>query len=393
MTAGRDAVTAAAITLDRVVRHGAFSNVLVRSTAVDPVDAHGRYQRIVYTALRHLPAIDARIAKASSRPLRRIDPLVLSVLRVGVTDGLYLATPDHAVVDRTVETARTLAGERTSGFTNAVLRSVLRDRTPPDDTVEGAYPSSFSSLVESALGPAESHRFLTASNRPAAIGIRDRRDPASSARYVDDIDGLDADPEGMVDVIDPASAAVVRAMGVGVGWTVLDLAAAPGGKTRAIADLVGPRGKVIASDRHIRRLRDAARRSSALRHVVWIGADAAKPPFTPGCFDGILLDAPCTGVGTMRRRPEIRFRVEPGAPARYGVLQRTLLQSAMSLAASGTRVVYSVCTVFPEETVDVVDGLGFRAPDDVVGEPWGDGTLLAPHTTGTDGMFIAVRDG
>jgi 16S rRNA (cytosine967-C5)-methyltransferase len=94
----------------------------------------------------------------------------------------------------------------------------------------------------------------------------------------------------------------------------------------------------------------------------------------------------------LRRRPEIRHRLDPSAPLAFGALQRTLLEEALGLVRPGGRLVYSVCTVLPEETTDVVAGLGGRAPSGVPGTPCGDGVLLAPHTTGTDGMYIAVFD-
>jgi 16S rRNA (cytosine967-C5)-methyltransferase len=129
-----------------------------------------------------------------------------------------------------------------------------------------------------------------------------------------------------------------------------------------------------------------------LKQVEWVLADAEHPPFGRQTFDKVLLDAPCTGLGTLRRRPEIRHRLDPEAPRAYGSLQRTLLERALDLVLPGGRLVYSVCTVFPEETTEVVAGLGGRAPSGLEGTPLGDGVLLAPHITGTDGMYISVFD-
>ena len=120
--------------------------------------------------------------------------------------------------------------------------------------------------------------------------------------------------------------------------------------------------------------------------------DAQKPPFRARTFDKVLIDAPCTGLGTLRRRPEIRHKLAPDAPQAYGALQRDMLKKALEIVRPGGRLVYSVCTVFPEETIDVVAGLGGRAPEGLVGISLGDGALLAPHITGTDAMFISVFD-
>jgi 16S rRNA (cytosine967-C5)-methyltransferase len=120
--------------------------------------------------------------------------------------------------------------------------------------------------------------------------------------------------------------------------------------------------------------------------------DAVRPPLRSGGFDRVLLDAPCSGLGTLRRRPEIRHRVTPDRINDLADLQKRMLASALGLVAPGGRLVYSVCTVVPAETVDVVKGSGAHPPEGLPGRVWGDGLLLAPHLTGTDGMFIALID-
>jgi len=390
----------AANTLDRVLREGAYSNVLVaRIHAGRRVD-RALYQRLVYEALRQLVGVDEAITGATDRKLDRIQPEVLAVLRIGTAELRYLRRAPHSAVSEAVDAVRQIGRPKASGFVNGVLRSVARtidDPVPAD--LRSGYPRWLYQRLESVFG-GDAGAFMTASNQPGDTGIRSR-DGAErgedsgipGARYMvhdDSIAGLVA--EGLIDVIDPASVAVVNALGVRPGERVADLAAAPGGKTRAIADATGPGGLVVACDIHIRRLRSAQKRSSKLDQVRWIVADAAAPPFAPETFDRVLLDAPCTGVGTLRRRPEIRHRINEDAPGRFGTLQRSMLATALELVRSGGRLVYSVCTVFPEETTQVVSGLGGRPPQGVDGIVVGDGILLAPHVTGTDGMFIAVFD-
>jgi 16S rRNA (cytosine967-C5)-methyltransferase len=169
---------------------------------------------------------------------------------------------------------------------------------------------------------------------------------------------------------------------------VADIAAAPGGKTSHLLDQTGEAGLVIAADSHRRRLADARRRVPGAH---WVVADATTLPFRAGTFDRVLLDAPCSGLGTLRRRPEIRFRVTEAEVRRLAKDQKEMLERAAELVAPGGRLVYSVCTVTPEETIEIVAGGGFEPPP-IPGELWGEGRLLAPHLTGTDGMFVAMRE-
>jgi 16S rRNA (cytosine967-C5)-methyltransferase len=146
-------------------------------------------------------------------------------------------------------------------------------------------------------------------------------------------------------------------------------------------------GQVVALDSSLKRVLRASRRAS---EAFWMVGDAVSPPFRSAIFDRVLLDAPCSGLGTLRRRPEIRHRVTPARVEELADLQKRMLAAALRLVKPDGRVVYSVCTVVPAETIDVVEGLGAFPPEDLPGRNWGDGLLLAPHLTGTDGMFIAV---
>jgi len=390
----------AAYTLDRVLRGGAYSNVLVAQIHVGHGVDRSLYQRLVYEALRQLEGIDEAITRATDRKLGRIQPEVLAVLRIGTAELRYLHRASHSAVSEAVDAVRQLGRPKASGFVNGVLRSVDRTIDEPvsaDD--RSGYPQWLYERLVSAFGD-NADAFMAASNEPGDTGIRSRdgvergkESGVPGARYIthdDSIAGLV--DGGLIDVIDPASVAVVNALSVRPGDNVADLAAAPGGKTRAIADAAGPGGFVVACDIHIRRLATARKRSSAFGQVRWVIADAAAPPLAPASFDRVLLDAPCTGMGTLRRRPEIRHRIDEDAPGRFGALQRSMLTTALDLVAPGGRLVYSVCTVLPEETTDVVSGLGGRPPHDIGGMVLGDGKLLAPHITGTDGMFITVFD-
>lgn len=379
---------AAAAAVDRIMRSGAYSNVLVRRTEVHPPRDHGYFQRLVYSTLRHLPGIDRTITDAAERPITSLEPAVLAVLRIGVADLLVLGTEPHAAVNEAVE----VGPRRAAAIVNAVLRRIASEPVTITESLEDAYPAAVIAALSSDLGPAHADAFLRAANEAAPVGLRFRPvsgvEDARYARPGEDV--ADLERHGSVDIIDPASVAVTTALAALPGERILDLAAAPGGKTRALADAVGPGGLVVGADVHARRLDRARRRSRDLGQIRWVRVDGRQPSFAEGSFDRVLLDAPCTGLGTLRRRPEIRFRFEPGAPGRYGELQGQLLDAAMSLVRPGGRLVYSVCTPFRAETVDVVAGRGFSPPDVPPAPQRGDGVLLGPDTTGTDGMFIAV---
>jgi 16S rRNA (cytosine967-C5)-methyltransferase len=121
-------------------------------------------------------------------------------------------------------------------------------------------------------------------------------------------------------------------------------------------------------------------------------ADGRRAPFGAGSFDRVLLDAPCSGLGTLRRHPEIRHRITREGVLRLAGVQKELLEAALSLAAPGGRVVYSVCTITPEETQAVVAGKGARPPEGLPGRRFGDGWLMTPDAGPLDGMFVAVID-
>ncbi|GMQ98825.1 MAG: 16S rRNA (cytosine(967)-C(5))-methyltransferase RsmB [Acidimicrobiia bacterium] len=390
----------AARTLDRVTDHGAYSNIVVANDRALGSGDHALYQRLVFEALRYLPAIDETIERAASRETDRIQPEVLAVLRIATGELRYLRRSPHSAVSEAVDAIRQLGRPKAAGFVNGVLRSVVRqlDEAVPSDSTLGMPAWLYDRLT--SIFQEKTREFVDGSNAPARTGfrsndgvIRGASSGVSGASYAtEDTDVSSLVSSGLIEVIDPASVAVVNALEVSVGDRVADLAAAPGGKTRIIADLVGETGSVVACDNHYRRLATAKRRLADSGKVDWVLADAGRPALRTRSFDRVLLDAPCTGLGTLRRRPEIRYRIGEDAPRRYGEFQRRMLQKALSLVKEGGRLVYSVCTVFPEETIDVVDGLGGYRPDDVPGLAWGDGVLLAPHITQTDGMFITTFD-
>ncbi|MGH9026377.1 MAG: 16S rRNA (cytosine(967)-C(5))-methyltransferase RsmB, partial [Acidimicrobiia bacterium] len=194
---------------------------------------------------------------------------------------------------------------------------------------------------------------------------------------------------------DQASQAVVDILAPRPGERVVDLAAAPGGKAGAIGERTD--GLVAALDANRNRLRlvcEAADRLG-LSGLIAVHGDGRRPPFRAGAFDRVLVDAPCSGLGVLRRRPDARWRVQAESVAPLADLQRELLGAGAALVRTGGVVVYSVCTLTSEETLEIdawataeLGHLVALPPPGPPWRPWGRGALLLPHVCGTDGMFV-----
>lgn len=387
----------AAKLLGRVMRQGAFSNVLLNQLGSDQ-DAR-LVRRLVYGTLRHLPEIDHNLAEVSSRGLDEIDDAVLDLLRVGGYELLMGDGAPHAAVNEAVAATRSVAGQGAAGFANAILRKLTRGRAPVPTGVEGealqlgVAPWILESLM-GAWGSGEAREFLQASQQPAPLTARVRpgADPGGGEAVAGIPDAYRvAEPAPGLEYMDPSSVAVGVATGVLPGMVVADLAAAPGGKTLHLFDRMQGEGTLVALDHHERRARSARKRLRVAGvDIPWLIADARRPPLALAAFDRVLLDAPCTGLGTLRRRPEIRHRLRPEQPGQAGDRQRQMISAALPLLKPDGLVVYSVCTVFSEETTQVVEGFAARPPDGLPGRSEGKGWLLAPHLTRTDGMFISL---
>lgn len=387
-------VLTSAHVVDRVLRGGAYSNVLIRSVCRDSPDGP-EIQGLVYTVLRYTGAIDTRIEASANRSVSSIDPRILDILRVvGASAGAGRAHPG-LVVDSGVRAAKRIS-PKAAGFVNAVSRRLCEIGifSNSGDVVDDlGVPAWLYSDLAGSWGEEEASKFFVASARSPQVGVRVRPGgtPPLEGVPVGGIQGafLFAGGElgeGLV-VQDPASVAVGNACGDLAGLEVLDVAAAPGTKTLQLMD--GGAERIVAMDVHRRRVGDGAKR---IPQATWIIGDGSCPPFRDRTFDVVLVDAPCSGLGTLRRRPEIRYRVTPSEIERLSNLQRQMIEASLGLVRPGGRLVYSVCTVTNEETRDAVSGLGAHPPEGLPGRPSGDGWLLAPHLGPTDGMFLAVLD-
>ncbi len=369
--AGSSARRLAVDALVRIDQDGAYANLvlpgLLEKSRLSAEDRRFATE-LVYGTTRMRRACDAAIEPYVLRPL---DPPTRAALRLGAYQLLFMRTPPHAAVSATVDAV----GRKTSGLVNAVLRR-LAAHPPhwPDPATALSYPDWIVERLSLDLGPADAAGALQVMNEPPPVTER-------GDGYVQDL----------------ASQWVAAALEADDAMRVLDVCAAPGGKATALAS---GRSKglpeVVAGDLRLSRARLMRRNVERLgSRVAVIGADAAQLPFRDGCFDRVLVDAPCSGLGALRRRPDARWRIEADALVRLAELQRRLVDEAVRVLAPGGLLVYSVCTLSALETRGVDDHLArahpFLRPAEGLDSPWaasGRGWLLLPQAAGTDGMYV-----
>jgi 16S rRNA (cytosine967-C5)-methyltransferase len=373
---------------------------------------------LAYGTVQRKATLDHVIAAFSQRGPERLDAPILAALRLGLMQLLLMdGIADHAAVHESVELAKRHA-RAGSGLVNAVLRRALRegrdlmagldDATPAHAAVLHSVPRWLAELWWSELGADRARALLAAVNRPAEAAIRVNTLAASVA---DVAAGLAVPtraaagiPEGLVleapfdayaspqwerGELMPqsrASMAVGRALGPRAGDRVLDLCAAPGAKTTHLAALAGDEGALVAVERHGGRA-DALRRTlerMQVRCATVEAADAAAPRSGEG-FDRVLVDPPCTGLGTLQSRPDLRWRTSPERIVDLAPQQARILAAGAAATRAGGTLVYSVCTISRAECEDVVEGFVATHPGWEAEPP----VRLAPDTDGTDGFFIA----
>ena len=385
---------------------------------------------LAYQTLRWEGTLDWALSTVVTRPLDDVENNVLDVLRMGAWEILYGGTPDRAAVATTVEVARAEVGQRTTGFVNGVLRNLVRTKEhlpwPAEDSDRGlglrtGYAEWIVAAARARFGT-DARAVLEAGNEPPGVTLRAVHD-AEQLRAELSADGLEVvagahapealrvgsvDPatltavrEGRAVVQDEASMVVARAAAAGrtgQGWRALDVAAAPGGKSTHLAQL----GAWVASadlyPARARMIGEAAQRLGLGERVAPVVADGTRPPWPAESFDVVLLDAPCTGLGVVRRRPDVRWRREADDVKRLAALQADLLERAADAVRPGGTLVYSVCTWTVEESAGVVEGFLVMNGDRFTVEPMevesaavrqaGPGVQLTPSAHDTDGMYL-----
>lgn len=415
--------------LTEVREHSAWASpVLDRMLNASDLDARDRAftANLAFSTLRFEGTLDWILVHLVSRGLEQVETSLIDLLRLGTWELRYGAAPSHATVNAWVEVARIAIGSRTTGFVNGILRNVARKAEdlpwPAEDSDAGiglqtGYPAWIVGLARERFGFNRLGAVLEAGNTPAPLILRSAgaREPvlarlaeegiAASAgsltphaiilhqRHVPGDLAVIRDGSAIVQDQSSQFVGMAAADGLPPGASAIDLCAAPGGKTTYLAQMGL---QVTAVDRHAGRLRRTVALASRLgMQIDSLVADGAATGLEPGAADLTLVDAPCSGFGVVRRRPELRWRKVPTDVTDLAALQTRLLRAAVDLTRPGGRIVYSVCTWTEAETDSVVmqvlgDGTvnALQAPD--VGTPTATGCQLASDTEQGDGMFLAL---
>ncbi|HEY8416576.1 MAG TPA: 16S rRNA (cytosine(967)-C(5))-methyltransferase RsmB, partial [Limnochordales bacterium] len=400
--------------------------------------ARGYVTEVVYGVLRWRGTLDWMIAHCSRRPVGELEPSVRNILRLAAYEVRFLdSVPAPVACHAAVELAKARHHPGVAAFVNGVCRQLAR-RSAEDDwpwpdleadpvtalAVRTSHPEWLVARWVQRFGVAEAQRLCEANNIPPPLHIRANPlkitrealaerlraqgaqvEPgpwAPQALHVRGLGQIADNPafrEGLFTVQDEGAQLVGHALDPQPGQRVIDLCAAPGGKTTHLAELMRNEGEVIAVDVHARKLPLVARAAHrlGLDIITVLAEDARALPGKLAPAERVLVDAPCTGLGVLRRRPDLRWRKHPQELAALAKLQGELLAAAAQLTQPGGVIVYSTCSTEPEETTAVVEAFLAGHPD-FAAEPLplvtyvpaqGLGGYLYPHRHGTDGFFVA----
>ena len=417
MRLSADRLTAAHLLLR--IERGAFSSRVL--TGETPPAARVR----VLEVLRWLRTLDAILRPLCRRPLARLDPEVRVALRLGLVEAMRLAVEPALATDGAVRLIRRLGCSSASGMVNAILRKAVLawpaalERASVD--VAYSHPRWIYDRWQRTFGDRDAEASMASAQERAVTWVW-FLEKSAKGRLQSENCGLAPHPwcpgswsapenpgllirevvAGSAYAQDPSSQLVahVALMLARNGGSCVDLCSAPGGK---IAYLVrhGSWRRAVAADLRLTRARLVSSLLRRVSPVPVVVADAAVPPFEPGGWDLVLLDAPCTGTGTFRRHPEIKWRIQPESVTEMAGLQRELFRSALDLVARGGILLYATCSVEPEENEGVVEGsprdfevvdLSSSIPG---GTPWrqtgAGGARILPNADGDGFTMHAIR--
>jgi 16S rRNA (cytosine967-C5)-methyltransferase len=395
----------------RVFEDDAYADRAFRAAARGLDERDRRFaMQLAYGTVQRVRTLDHAIETLGRRPVRKLDPPVRAALRVGAYQlGFMEGVPAHAAANESVELVRRAGLERAVAFTNAVMRRLsagiqalvdsLPESTPEEAALRHSYPDWIAETFWREWGREDALAFLRAQNEPQETVVRLTRSAPDDlggepvpgferARRVDHVDESWLE-RGFAWPQSIGSQLAGEAVGVQPGERVLDICAAPGGKTLQLAEAAREVVAVEVNPGRARELSETLARHGA-GNVQVVEADARDLPAGLGRFDRVLVDAPCSGLGVLASRPDLRWRARP-----LPELQLGLLRAAAGHLEPGGTITYAVCTLNAAENEEVVDPLGFTV-DDLGGErpefrhPRRPEFLLTlPHVHRTSGFFVA----
>ena len=385
-------------TVFRVFEQDAYADRAL-PTAVASLDQRDRAfaQRLAYGTIQRVRTLDYAIEQLGRRPVRKLDPPVRAALRLGAYELGFMQTPRHAAVNEAVELVRRARLERAVAFTNAVLRRVADGigallESLPEGALKHSYPDWVEEVWTRDFGREQALALMRAQNEAPETVVRLVRgeiegEPTDipGAYRVERVDE-DALAEGRIWPQSRGSQLAGLVVGARAGERTLDLCGAPGGKATMLA------GEVTAVEKHPGRARELEENAVRLgaTNVSVVCADALELPPELRDYDRALVDAPCSGLGVLASRPDLRWRAEP-----LPELQLALMGAAADRVRTGGTIVYSVCTVNAEENEAVLDASDLTP--EPLGEEWPqfahpkrpEFLLTRPDLHGTSGFFIA----
>ncbi|MBU5672884.1 16S rRNA (cytosine(967)-C(5))-methyltransferase RsmB [Paenibacillus brevis] len=425
--------------LTAVEQESAYSNLLLngalQKSGLSGPDA-GLATELVYGTIQRLNTIDFLLEPFVTKGMGKLAPWVRNLLRMSFYQLYYLdRIPPHAVVNEAVNLAKKRGHQGISGMVNGVLRNVLRRKEElklPEGlspvqriALEHSHPEWLVARLLEQYGEQTAESICRANNEPPSISIRVNRAKTSREDMLKLLkeQGLSAAPsklsrdgivvegggnmaltpwyrEGLISVQDESSMLVAEALDPEPGMSVLDCCAAPGGKTCHIAEMMQGSGLVLANDIHPHKAKlveDQANRLGLTNIDISTG-DASKlgERLERNSFDRILLDAPCSGLGVIRRKPDLKWAKTAGDIAEIAGIQRTLLDTAGALLKPGGLLVYSTCTIEPRENVEMVSSFLSRHPEFELAEDkpsaWETEPLAEASARGSLGLQILPQD-
>jgi 16S rRNA (cytosine967-C5)-methyltransferase len=400
-----------------------------------PAETRPTVRSLSYGAIRGYFRYEAVLSRLLSQPVESIGGSPRAVLSVALFELEDARSPEYAVVDAAVTTARALGIQKLAGLINAVLRRYLRERATLDaelgrnPVIRHGFPDWMAQRVRTDW-PIRWTQILAACDRQAPMWLRINRLRVTDAAYLAqlhaagvgaqlehrvpnavvldapcDVEALPGFADGLASVQDLAAQCVSFPLELAAGLRVLDACAAPGGKTALLAERHPDLQELVAIDvdaNRLKRVADNLRRSGAQARL--INADAATPSawWDGKPFDRILLDAPCSALGVIRRHPDIRIRRRPADIEKFATTQAALLRACWQMLAPGGRLVYSSCTLTRRENHDLIAVFAAETADAAIapvagwpgwpgfGEGDGFGVQIVPGEAGADGFYYAA---